>query len=193
MTTDHLVTRVDHQFSLAWIKNHPQLFSERFAAFVEKHPSDQWNHRVDYSIPGQLIFVADRKPAELAIHVSVGVKWGIVTNAIIGAIEGGSAHWCEQYEYGHTPDAVVNPKKYPLYACEDFWIRGGIVNFKYQNYEDGPEIGTKHLSCNTLAWGLGVMAEKYPRHFGNLIHENDDAETHDVLLQCALFGETIFG
>lgn len=41
--------------------------------------------------------------------------------------------------------------------------------------------------------GLQVMAEKYPRHFGNLISDNDDAETGDVLLQCSVLGEIVYG
>lgn len=192
MTTAAVVARVEKNFSLGWIKENNDLFADRFIEFSREYPSNEWNHRIDLSVPGHVSFIADRKPAERSIFGPVGVKWEIITNAIIGAIEGGSGYWCVEYAYGHTP-AFDNPDKHPAYACEDFWVKGGIVNFKYENYEDGPEIGVKHLSCNTLAWGLGIMADKYPNHFGDLLSENDDADTHDVLLQCALFGETIFG
>lgn len=37
------------------------------------------------------------------------------------------------------------------------------------------------------------MAEKDPRHFGDLVSENDDADTHDVFIQHVLFGEVIYG
>lgn len=41
--------------------------------------------------------------------------------------------------------------------------------------------------------GLQVMADKYPRHFNDIITENDDAETADVFVQCAVLGEVVFG
>jgi hypothetical protein len=36
------------------------------------------------------------------------------------------------------------------------------------------------------------LATKYPRHFADLVNENTDAITADVLLQCCLFGELIY-
>lgn len=49
------------------------------------------------------------------------------------------------------------------------------------------------LDRDAIQRGLRVMREKYPRHFGDLLAENDDAETGDVFLQCCLFGELVFG
>ena len=49
------------------------------------------------------------------------------------------------------------------------------------------------LGLAELEAGLQVMAEKYPRHFSDMLEENDDADTGDVYLQCCLFGEVIFG
>lgn len=37
------------------------------------------------------------------------------------------------------------------------------------------------------------MPVKYPRHWADVLAENDDATTGDVFLQCCLFGECIFG
>lgn len=37
------------------------------------------------------------------------------------------------------------------------------------------------------------MAEKWPRHFGNFISENEDAETGDVFIQLALLGDIVYG
>ena len=37
------------------------------------------------------------------------------------------------------------------------------------------------------------MAKKFPKCFADFLTENDDAETADVLLQCALFGEVRYG
>ena len=38
-----------------------------------------------------------------------------------------------------------------------------------------------------------IMADKFPRHFANILNENDDAETGDVFLQCCLWGDIVYG
>ncbi len=55
------------------------------------------------------------------------------------------------------------------------------------------EIKVFKLDLPKLKKGLEVMAEKYPRHFARWMEENEDAETGDVFIQCALFGEIVFG
>jgi hypothetical protein len=37
------------------------------------------------------------------------------------------------------------------------------------------------------------MRDQYPRHYADLVEENDDAITGDVFLQLAVFGELIYG
>lgn len=49
------------------------------------------------------------------------------------------------------------------------------------------------LGRNQLLAGLQIMAEKYTRHFSDMVSENDDAITGDVYLQCCLFGEVVYG
>lgn len=39
--------------------------------------------------------------------------------------------------------------------------------------------------------GLRIMAEKYPRHFANLISDHD-ADTADIFIQCCVFGEIVY-
>jgi len=48
------------------------------------------------------------------------------------------------------------------------------------------------LDLKSIGLGLDALATKYPRHFADLINENTDAITADVLLQCCLFGELIY-
>ena len=49
------------------------------------------------------------------------------------------------------------------------------------------------LNRESIAKGLDIMAEKYDWHLKAIIEEDDDADTSDVLLQCALFGDIVFG
>jgi len=56
--------------------------------------------------------------------------------------------------------------------------------------DDGAEY---RLDLEAIRKGLRVMADKFPKHFGDVLDENDDAETGDVFLQCCLFGDVIYG
>jgi hypothetical protein len=48
------------------------------------------------------------------------------------------------------------------------------------------------LDLKSIGLGLDALAAKYPRHFADLVNENTDAITANVLLQCCLFGELIY-
>jgi hypothetical protein len=41
--------------------------------------------------------------------------------------------------------------------------------------------------------GLEIMAEKYPRHFGDILDNLYDANAGDIFLQCCCFGECKYG
>ena len=49
------------------------------------------------------------------------------------------------------------------------------------------------LDLKSIGLGLDALSIKYPRHFADLVNENTDAITADVLLQCCLFGELVYG
>ncbi|MCU1315615.1 MAG: hypothetical protein JWN63_937 [Candidatus Acidoferrum typicum] len=55
-----------------------------------------------------------------------------------------------------------------------------------------PSSDVFRLDLNSIGRGLDDLATKYPRHFADLVNENTDAITADVLLQCCLFGELIY-
>lgn len=38
-----------------------------------------------------------------------------------------------------------------------------------------------------------ILATKYPHHFCDILKDGGDATTGDVLIQCALFGEIVYG
>jgi hypothetical protein len=69
---------------------------------------------------------------------------------------------------------------YDLYSCE-----GEL----YENEE--PE--KYHITIENVKKGLELMRDQYPRHYADLMEENDDLITGDVWLQLAVFGELIYG
>lgn len=85
---------------------------------------------------------------------------------------------------------------------EDKWAKAlmhgkGVV--VYDCYEmdnelnDGEEPTKYHLTMDNVRKGLELMRDQYPRHYADLVEEQDDAITGDVWLQLATFGELIYG
>jgi len=61
-------------------------------------------------------------------------------------------------------------------------------------YEDDREVYKPQPLTDTLIQaGLDFMAHTYPKHLADIIEERDDAITGDVLLQCSLLGDIIYG
>lgn len=134
--------------------------------------------------------------APLAITAEILVPMERITNCLVGAFEGGSTYWLRGVEY--VP-GELDTDKYdsPMYADDHFWNDGGRANVTYDNPEpsddDDGDQATKEIGLAELTAGLSAMAAKCPRHFGDLVSENDDAITHDVFIQCVLFGDVVYG
>ena len=104
-----------------------------------------------------------------------------VADTICAALEGGSNYWCnllsmddgypEGTEWGH--EAIAAGAKFSVH--------------------DGVGVRTNLGGDEKLTAALGLMATKHEVDFKNLIDENEDAETGDVLFQLICFGEVVFG
>ena len=112
----------------------------------------------------------------LTISVRTHVSLERLAN-IVYSMAQGSSYWCK-----YAGDLGYEKTVEELYA-------GQII--KLEDFED--EKARYTLTLPKLKRGLTVMAKKFPRHFADFLTENDDADTADVLLQCALFGEVVYG
>ena len=113
----------------------------------------------------------------LTIEISEQNLWYQVT----AAIEGGSAYWATIDVHRHKTG----------------WENYFTATFKVHEDSDetkGAIHGTSYtLSMPKLLKGLQVLATKYPHHFCDILKEDGDATTGDVLVQCALFGDIVYG
>lgn len=137
--------------------------------------------------------------AKVAVTMEVPIQR--LRDMLTSAFEGGSSYW-----YTINTDATVYA---PGLEYSDFQEGGRCTDPKRYHHpleiipfmqgcalcimdkEDDEKV--HWLGRNQLLAGIQVMAEKYPRHFFDMIVENDDAGTGDVYLQCCLFGEVIYG
>ena len=115
-----------------------------------------------------------------------GNEWPVV-KAFKSDAEKGLFEGCECRE-DKWAEALLKGKGvmvYDLYDedAEDF--DGDVKDF--------PESAKHHITIVEVQKGLELMRDQYPRHYADLVEENDDLITGDVWLQLAVFGELIYG
>jgi len=92
-----------------------------------------------------------------------------------------SHYWCE------------NAGEFDLISVQQKILDGGKHIAKEFDESDGKIIGRYPVSLATLKKGLQRMATEYPKHFADIVNDNDDADTADVLLQLSTLGELRYG
>ncbi len=135
------------------------------------------------------------------IEVTIGIDR--VRNLLCCAFEGGSNYWYVIVDRRYPPgfDAADYREGGKAQPPDDYWhwsqilpLQDGgslVIGTKDDDEIDGSKQWT--LDAQAIARGLVTMAEKYPRHYGSVLADNEDAETGDVFLQCCLFGKLVFG
>jgi hypothetical protein len=124
-----------------------------------------------------------------------------IASLIISAFEGGSNYWylidfdksvkpSDESLWTFPEDDCLNDGKTVVRHVQWPMSEGGRL-FITNKFEDEGEEG--FLDRESIQRGLQVMAEKYPKHFADFIAENDDGNTGDVFLQCAVLGQLVYG
>ena len=123
------------------------------------------------------------------IAVTTNIPTERVRDLIITAFEGGSNYWYAGLHIVEDVDEVGDPGVHRYHIVPT--VPGGKIAFYVDDDED--EENPLTLDLEAIKKGLQIMSQKYPRHFGDFMNENDDAITGDVFLQCCVFGKIIFG
>lgn len=63
----------------------------------------------------------------------------------------------------------------------------------YDGIKPFPKEAKHKITIVEVQKGLELMRDQYPRHWADLVEENDDLITGDVWLQLTVFGELIYG
>lgn len=92
-----------------------------------------------------------------------------LNDILITAVEGGIGYWS---------------------LVADYMPNNGMVSVAE---DDKPEVW-HDVNLKKIAVGLEVCQQKYPHVFVQWLRDrNGDATTADVIMQCAIFGEAIYG
>lgn len=139
--------------------------------------------------------------ASIKVTFSIDVDEQRMKSMLTCAFEGGSNYWYNIdmnkiiYADGLIYADFQRGGKYA--SPDDYWHPLEIIPFTEGcalciEDKDGDE-EPHMLDRAKLIAGLYIMAEKFPKHFNDMVLENDDACTGDVYLQCCLFGDVIYG
>ena len=104
-----------------------------------------------------------------------------IADLMVTALEGGSNYWL----------ARVLPvyRNYTEYSEPERY--GPTMTSR--TFSDWEEDCTGVLDWASITKAAQIMHDKYPHHYADVISDNMDADTADVFLQCAVFGEIVFG
>lgn len=109
------------------------------------------------------------------------------------ALEGGSNYWykIERFNYPQGQNQQTMPLEFR--HLELPFVTGGSLTISDDSICDQGSVEGEHtLDHDAMLRGLEVMREKYIKHYDDFMTGNEDADTGDVFLQCALFGEVVY-
>ena len=136
----------------------------------------------------------------VTVKVPTDIPEQRVRDLLCSALEGGSNYWYSGADH-HLRDGLEYKdfQEGGSQTLDDYFhpyelipfVEGCHLTVKVDM--GGDEMETHKIDRDAMKRGIRLMAEEQPRHFQNFINEDDDAETADVFLQLALFGELVFG
>lgn len=141
----------------------------------------------------------------VTIQCPVNITMGRIYSVLISFFEDGMSNIRRIDKISDEDRAII--KASPEVACisaeldDDQIISHYVAPFVFgqhavwmmENPNEGPDTIAIKVDIDRLRKGVQILAEKYPRHFNDIVDENDDAITADCLGQCIAYGEVIFG
>lgn len=120
--------------------------------------------------------------ADLLSVATYGNEWPVV-KAFTSDAEKGLFEDCECRE-DKWAKALMHGKGVVVYDC--------YALDEAETEEEKAE-ARHEITIADVQKGLELMRDQYPRHYADLVEENDDLITGDVWLQLTVFGELIYG
>ena len=115
-------------------------------------------------------------------------------NWIVDALEGGSNYWYIIGINGLNAVRSVVSREEDEYFCtalhKAIFDRGAKVEIR--DREDTDTV-LGYLSKESIAKGLKKCKEEHPKYISQMLTEEEDAITADVIFQYCLMGEIMFG
>lgn len=117
-----------------------------------------------------------------SVKVNQAISEEMISNLFTCAVEGGSNYWCKKIR------PLDKTKKLPYY---EYMFNGFEATIDEPIDNKGQLVYT--VTDENIKEACQLIAEKYPKHFKDIIEDNADADTGDIFLQLCLFKEVVFG
>ncbi len=131
------------------------------------------------------------------MQIKINVSNSDLANLITSALEGGSNYWAEVVhkvqptKMTHWCFTDGKDKKAKAEYLEEYVMNeGGSLTIRDTESEEHSE---HVLTLAKAERGLQLMADKFGSNFADVLRQDTDANTGDVWLQLALFGDVIYG
>ena len=151
-----------------------------------------------------------KKQAKKKMQISTTISMQRLLDLVITALDGGISYWAPTYtttfpdgfniadltwlEDPEDWEVKENLEQYENVRLDYFapLVEGGSINL--EDAED-PDSNPKPITLQSLQAALAIMAndKDLSRHFADILSEDEDAITADVLFQIAAFGELVYG
>lgn len=112
----------------------------------------------------------------------------IIQDTLISAFEGGIGYWACIVGYENEKPKQETPEYLPRYITTALSEDGAVK----LEVDEGDGTSIHSLTREKILKAIDIMQVKHPRDFANMISENGDADTGDVMVQLALFGELVY-
>lgn len=122
----------------------------------------------------------------LVVPVTLPVKAYNLACVLCAGFEGGINYWGHFVQSTHVkPPAGENADLTRYY--QPLLPEGSIGVW------DAEESKARRIDLAGILRAIQIIADKYPRHLGDVLAGEGDAGTGNVLIQCAIFGEVRYG
>lgn len=135
----------------------------------------------------------------MTIQIGVDVTPAMLSNATVGVMEAGYSPWLEDLQFMNGSAKNDTVEDCVWYGLDNFWDKEKnphlslIAKYDEADQDEGTFTGENNITWADIEDGLRLMAKNSPRHFHDLVSENDDAFTHDALWQYIILGELVYG
>jgi hypothetical protein len=121
------------------------------------------------------------------MKVEIEVTTQMIANTMCAAVEGNHMvrAWCGGL-------LVITGPELPNWYAEPAFYDADFV-FTVKDAEHSKRGKTYIVTRARFEAGLRIMAEKHAGHFADMVQQEGDAVTADVLLQCVAMHEVIYG
>lgn len=128
-----------------------------------------------------------------AVSISIPVPLTKIHNVLISGLEGGANYWLHSDE---LIDGYRDPSSNLVwYGHEQVFSQPFKAKLRFDDpqKDEGNGEGEREITNADLERGLMLMATKAPRHFADLLSDEVDSTTGDVLLQMILLEDIVYG